>query len=161
MGGTGIAALDHLGLVVADAERSAKTFSDLAAIPAPAIRDNHAEGMRARDVRYRGEPIGGGTLAAWFTFDGASVNLMEPTGGHSPWREFLDAHGSGGCYLAFAVPDVPATLEALAALGYPTVQTGNTGGGDLTGDLRRDVDDDALAAGLKGDPTGDNHGNLQ
>ena len=129
MSGTGIGALDHLGLVVADAERSAEVLATVSGVPAPQIRDNHAEGMRARDVRYRGELIGGGTRAACFTLAGASVNLMQPSGGPSPWSEYLEADGPGGCYLAFAVPDVPATLEALAALGYPTVQTGNTGGG--------------------------------
>lgn len=103
----------------------------ISGVPAPQIRDNHAEGMRARDVRYRGELIGGGTPAAWCRLAGASVNLMQPSGGPSPWSDYLEANGPGGCYLAFAVPEVPCTLEALAALGYPTAQSGNTGGGNI------------------------------
>lgn len=129
MTATGIGALDHLGLVVADAPEAAGAFSALTGLPVPQIRDNHGEGMRARGVRYRGEPIGGGTHAAWFSLAAASVNLMAPNGGPSPWSDHLETLGPGGCYLAFAVSDSAATLEALAALGYPTVQTGRTGGG--------------------------------
>ena len=130
---TGIGALDHLGIVVAGAPESAGAFSALTGLPVPQIRDNHGEGMRARGVRYRGEPIGGGTHAAWFSLAGAGVNLMAPNGGPSPWSDHLEALGPGACYLAFAVSDSAATLEALDALGYPTVQTGRTGGGALYG----------------------------
>lgn len=130
---TGIGALDHLGIVVADAPESAGAFSALTGLPVPQIRDNHGEGMRARGVQYRGEPIGGGTYAAWFSLAGAGVNLMAPNGGPSPWSDHLETLGPGACYLAFSVSDSAATLEALAALGYPTVQTGRTGGGALYG----------------------------
>ncbi len=126
---TGIGALDHLGIVVADAPESAGAFSVLTGLPVPQIRDNHGEGMRARGVQYRGEPIGGGTHAAWFSLAGAGVNLMDPNGGPSPWSDHLETLGPGACYLAFAVSDSAAALEALAALGYPTVQTGRTGSG--------------------------------
>ena len=126
---TGIGALDHLGIVVADAPEAAGAFSALTGLPVPQIRDNHGEGMRARGVRYRGELIGGGTYAAWFSLAAASVNLMAPNGGPSPWSDHLDTLGPGPCYLAFAVSDSAATLDTLAALGYPTVQTGRTGGG--------------------------------
>ena len=126
---TGIGALDHLGIVVADAPQSAAAFAALTGLPSPQIRDNHGEGMRARGVRYRGAPIGGGTYAAWFSLAGAGVNLMAPNGGPSPWSDHLEALGAGPCYLAFAVSDPAATLEALDALGYPTVQTGTTGSG--------------------------------
>ena len=124
---TGIGALDHLGIVVANAPQSAAAFAALSGLPAPQIRDNHGEGMRARGVRYRGAPIGGGTYAAWFSLAGAGVNLMAPNGGPSPWSDHLETLGAGPCYLAFAVSDPAATLEALDALGYPTVQTGTTG----------------------------------
>ena len=126
---TGIGALEHFGIVVADAPQSAAAFAALSGLPIPQIRDNHGEGMRARGVRYRGEPIGGGTYAAWFSLAGAGVNLMAPNGGPSPWSDHLDTLGAGPCYLAFAVSDPAATLEALDALGYPTVQTGTTGNG--------------------------------
>ena len=129
MTATGIGALDHFGIVVAGAPQSAAAFAALSGLPAPQIRDNHGEGMRARGVRYRGEPIGGGTYAAWFSLAGAGVNLMAPNGGPSPWSDHLDTLGAGPCYLAFAVSDPAATLEALDALGYPTVQTGTTGNG--------------------------------
>ncbi|MYE45793.1 MAG: hypothetical protein F4X25_03375 [Chloroflexi bacterium] len=129
MTATGIGALDHLGIVVADAPEAAGAFAALSGLPAPQIRDNHGEGMRARGVQYRGEPIGGGTHAAWFSLAGAAVNLMAPNGGPSPWSDHLDTLGPGACYLAFSVSDSAATLEALDALGYPTVQTGRTGGG--------------------------------
>lgn len=133
MSGTAIGALDHFGIVVADAPESAGAFALLTGLPVPQIRDNHGDGMRERGVRYRGEPIGGGTYAAWFSLAGASVNLMAPNGGPSPWSDHLDTLGPGPCYLAFAVSDSAATLEALAALGYPTVQTGRTGGGAAYG----------------------------
>ena len=129
MTATGIGALDHLGIVVADAPKSAGAFSALSGLPVPQIRDNHGEGMRARGVQYRGEPIGGGTHAAWFSLAGAGVNLMAPNGGPSPWSDHLEALGPGACYLAFSVSDSAATLEALDTLGYPTVQTGRTGAG--------------------------------
>ena len=126
---TGIGALEHFGIVVAAAPQSAGAFAALTGLPTPQIRDNHGEGMRGRGVRYRGAPIGGGTYAAWFSLAGAGVNLMAPNGGPSPWSDHLDTLGAGPCYLAFAVSDPAATLEALDTLGYPTVQTGTTGNG--------------------------------
>ena len=113
--------------------RASGAVAALCGLPPPPIRDNRAEGMRARGVRYRGEPIGGGVRAARFALAGAGLNLLEPDGGPSPWGDWLAERGPGGCYLAFAVPDPPAALRALDASGFPTAQTGRTGGGAAYG----------------------------
>ena len=113
--------------------RAAAAVAALCGLPPPPIRDNRAEGMRARGVRYRGEPIGGGVRAARFALAGAGLNLLEPDGGPSPWSDWLAERGPGGCYLAFAAPDPAAALRGLAAIGFPAAQTGRTSGGAAYG----------------------------
>jgi hypothetical protein len=42
---------------------------------------------------------------------------MEPVGGSSPWRDFLDKYGEAAHHIAFDVPDVAAATEHLAKFG--------------------------------------------
>jgi methylmalonyl-CoA epimerase len=55
--------------------------------------------------------------------DGANsrVEILEPLPGDSPVARFLDKRGEGMHHICFVVPDIVATLRALAAAGYQLV----------------------------------------
>jgi len=45
-----------------------------------------------------------------------SLELIEPVGGPSTWREFLDTRGEGVHHIAFHVPDTEAEAKLAVAL---------------------------------------------
>ena len=125
--------LHHVGIVVQDLDRAAEAFSQLVGLPVPPAREYDPDGLRRRAVRYRGTPIEGGTRAVSFVLENVLVDLLEPVGGATPWRDSLDAHGPGVDHVAFVVDDVGRVLAELEARGYPTIQSGRTADGGRYG----------------------------
>ena len=125
--GLGTHVIDHAGIVVRDFDRATAAFARLLGRPVPPERGYDPDDLARRDVRFRGEPIGGGTRAATFLLDNIGLDFLEPVGGASPWREFLDRHGQGGDHVGVLVEDVERRLDGLAAEGYELMQTGRAG----------------------------------
>jgi catechol 2,3-dioxygenase-like lactoylglutathione lyase family enzyme len=104
--------LTHVGMVVHDIERSSKVFGDVLGVdvPPPTVA--------------RGVPIppsqGGGTMQVKLTNlvkNNIRIELIEPVGESSPWRDFLDTHGEGVHHLGFTVGDVSGAVEYLEDKG--------------------------------------------
>ncbi|MGB9863938.1 MAG: VOC family protein, partial [Candidatus Saccharicenans sp.] len=66
---------------------------------------------------------------AFFRLKNITIELIEPVGGPSTWREFLEQHGEGVHHLAFEVKGMEAKVKALAAMGLPLLQKGDYEGG--------------------------------
>ncbi len=120
----------QVGLVVRDIERSLEAYCRLFGVPIPEIGLTD-ELAKARTV-YRGQPTEARARLAFIDLGAVSLELIEPVGGPSTWREFLDAHGEGVHHIAFMVDDTPQAVEALAGQGLPAVQQGYYTGGMYT-----------------------------
>ena len=54
---------------------------------------------------------------AFFKVGQTKIELLEPTGPESPIAKFIEKRGEGIHHLAFAVPDLPASLAELQNAG--------------------------------------------
>lgn len=117
----------QVGLVVRDVEASAKRFAEVfgLAVPTPHLTD----GLDKTNMRHRGKPSEARAKLAFFNMGSLSLELIEPVGGPSTWKEFLDTKGEGVHHIAFEVPDSEAEERTLGGHGIPLVQKGDYTGG--------------------------------
>ena len=103
--------LNQVGIVVRDIEASSRVFGDVFGVEVPP------------PIISRGIPVPPGRGDAVevkrteFTRNNVTIELVEPVGGASPWREHLEAHGEGVHHLAFTVDDVGAAVAFLEDRG--------------------------------------------
>jgi methylmalonyl-CoA/ethylmalonyl-CoA epimerase len=50
---------------------------------------------------------------AFFHFDNISLELLEPVGGPSTWKEFLDSNGEGVHHIAFEIRDMDDRISSM------------------------------------------------
>ena len=110
--------MTQVAFVVPDIEAAVATYSELlgmdpAEIYTPPLRE-------ARE--YRGKPLPPevNLRVAMIELDNITLELIEPVGGPSVWKDVLDEQGGGATFhhLAFEVGDAGAAAEQLAEQGY-------------------------------------------
>jgi len=121
------AAITQVGIVVGDIERAAQTYADLFGVPVSQVRitEPPAKGR----WEYRGLPCRGRAKLAFFKSGSLSIELVEPVGGPTTWREFLEEHGQGVHHVAIHVEGIQKVLGALAQRGIHAIQSGDYKGG--------------------------------
>lgn len=93
--------LDHVAFAVEDLEQAIESYRS----------------------RYRVEPVyrevveQQGVEEAMIPVGGSHVQLLQPLGPDTPVGKFLARHGEGLHHIAYAVPDIEAALQHLAAQG--------------------------------------------
>ena len=121
----------QVGLVVRDIEASIKKYAALFGVEAPPIITTAPESEA--HTRYQGAPTEARAKLAFFKMgEQLSLELIEPIGGPSTWRDFLEQKGEGVHHLAFRVKGTDALTGELAAVGIPVVQQGDYTGGRYT-----------------------------
>jgi catechol 2,3-dioxygenase-like lactoylglutathione lyase family enzyme len=106
-------AVAHVGVVVRDVERAAREYADLFGVPVPVVRDVPAPPFpQGTTGDRRAHP-----RVAHLQLANTAIELLEPVGGSSPWRDHLDRYGESLHHIAFTVPDVPASVDALVKAG--------------------------------------------
>jgi methylmalonyl-CoA/ethylmalonyl-CoA epimerase len=120
----------QVGLIVRDIERSIETYSRVFGIPKPGIIVT--DGPEIAHTRFRGEPTDARAKLAFFEMGQVSLELIEPIGGPSTWREFLDEKGEGVHHIAFIVKDTDEVMRSLEGEGVGVVQQGDYTGGRYT-----------------------------
>jgi catechol 2,3-dioxygenase-like lactoylglutathione lyase family enzyme len=122
--------LCQVGLVVKDIEASARAWSAIFGLPVPnvIITDEYDKAH----TNYRGQPSFARAKLAFFQFGSMSIELIEPIGEPSTWKEALDAQGESVHHIAFMVENTPAVVKGLAEHGAPMVQQGHYTGGMYT-----------------------------
>lgn len=114
-------------MVVRDVAATAKRFADVFGLPVPSIHTT--DELAKTNMRYRGNPSEARAKLAFFNMGSLSLELIEPVGGPSTWKEFLDKKGEGVHHIAFEVPDTEAEGANLASRGIPLTQKGDYTGG--------------------------------
>lgn len=119
--------ISQIALVVKDIDKSRKAFASIFGMDVPPV---HTTAPAAEShIRYRGKPTQARAKLAFFKFDNITLELIEPIGKPSTWREALDANGESVHHIAFNIPDMDATIAALKKKGLPLVQRGDFTGG--------------------------------
>jgi methylmalonyl-CoA/ethylmalonyl-CoA epimerase len=127
-GPTAFNRLIHIGLVVRDMEQAIARLTALGIGPfTPRILPPENK------ETFRGKPfVPAEHVAIQITQIGnVELELIQPTAGESPHREFLDAKGEGIQHLGFLVDDLPAEIERLTGAGSSVMLTSEfpNGGG--------------------------------
>jgi methylmalonyl-CoA/ethylmalonyl-CoA epimerase len=133
----------QIGIVVRDIEKSSREFAELFGIPVPGwVLTDSVDKAR---TRFHGAPTPARAKLAFMRFGSLDIELIEPDGHPSTWREHLDTRGEGVHHVAFVVEGMGARVRELEARGHPLLQQGEYTGGryayvDTSGPLKTIVE---------------------
>ena len=128
--GLGTTVMCQVGLIVRDIERSSEAYSRVFGLPRPEVIVT--DGPEIAHTQFRGQPTDARAKLAFFDMGQVSLELIEPIGGPSTWREFLDERGEGVHHIAFTVEGTDEVVAFLAGTGIEVVQQGDYTGGRYT-----------------------------
>jgi methylmalonyl-CoA/ethylmalonyl-CoA epimerase len=121
------ATLCQIGFVARDAGRMARKLTEITGIPAP--EPILTDGFEKARTLYRGNPSQATAKLIFFNLGQVALEIIEPIGGPSTWREFLDKHGEGVHHIAFTVKSTKTAAGELSGFGIPPIQSGVFEGG--------------------------------
>jgi methylmalonyl-CoA/ethylmalonyl-CoA epimerase len=119
-------AFTQVALVVPDIEAAARAWAEALGLPVPEWHPTDPD--EGPGTRYRDRLTHAKAKLAFFQLGPVSIELIEPVGGPSTWKDALGA-GPVFHHVAFHVRDVAATAARLAGQGMETSQTGYFPGG--------------------------------
>ena len=117
----------QIGIVVRDVEESAKSYAEFFGVEVPKIIISETEDKAK--TRYYGKPTMARVRQAFFNFDNISIELLEPVGGPSTWKDFLDSKGEGFHHIAFEIKGMDDKIAQMQDRGIPLSQQGRWTGG--------------------------------
>jgi len=120
----------QVALVVRDIEAAAKRYADLFGVEVPEIFV--IPPPEEAKTTYRGNPTNTRAKLAVFDMGSLVLELTEPDGEPSSWKEFLETTGEGVHHIGFIVQDRDAVMKRFEELGIPVRQYGEYPGGSYT-----------------------------
>ena len=117
----------QVAIVVEDIDKASRAWAELLGVEQPEARLTAPE--EETHIRYRGESTNGRAKLAFFRTGQVSLELIQPVGGPSTWREFLDERGEGIHHIAFHIKGMDDVLVRLEGQGIDLVQRGDYKGG--------------------------------
>lgn len=124
LGSTTIA---QIAIVVRDIEEASKRWAEIFGMPVPNIIITQP-GEEVH-MTYRGQPSNAQAKLAFFNLGQVQLELIEPIGEPSTWKEALDQNGEAVHHIAFWVEDMQASVDFLKQHGIPMIQRGDMGEG--------------------------------
>jgi catechol 2,3-dioxygenase-like lactoylglutathione lyase family enzyme len=126
----GLKKVIQVAIVVRDIEATSKRWSEVLGMPVPPIQTTRP-GHEVK-VIYRGKPSEGQAKLTFFNLGQVVLELIEPVGEVTSWKEFLDKKGEGVQHLGFQVVDPDKALQALEKEGMPVLHKGRYDSDDGT-----------------------------
>ncbi len=117
----------QIGVVVKDIEKTSQAIADFFGMDKPEIIMTPSR-EKAKTV-FRGQPTEARAKLAFFQLGNLQLELIEPDGKPSTWKEFLDERGEGVHHLAFRITGMKEKIERLNKNGIPLIQSGEYPGG--------------------------------
>ena len=120
--GLGDRVLVQICIIVDDADKYARRYSELLGIPVPEV--HVTDGYSETEAKYFGEPTEAKARIYHWHFGNVGFELLQPLGGKSVWQDWLDEHGPSVHHVAFRVKDSQGVAREFARHGYPMTQQG-------------------------------------
>jgi methylmalonyl-CoA/ethylmalonyl-CoA epimerase len=120
----------QVGIWVRDIEAASKHWAAVLGMPVPAIRTTRP-GHEVKES-YRGKPSEGQVKLTFFELGQVVIELLQPVGEGTSWKEFLDKKGEGVQHLGFQVVDPAKAQATLEKQGYPVMHQGRYDSDDGT-----------------------------
>ena len=124
MDGIGTKEFMQICFVVRDAEKAMESFREIFGIEAGTLKQIPAP--EVSKTYYRGKEIRTATRYYVFKMGNLVIELTEPDEQDSVWKEVLDEHGEGLCYLGVMVGDSEKAVRFLEERGNPLIHSGGT-----------------------------------
>jgi catechol 2,3-dioxygenase-like lactoylglutathione lyase family enzyme len=118
----GMRKIVQVAMVCKDVAACSARWANVLGMPVPKItttRPGHEV-----QVMYRGKPSEGQAKLAFFQTGQTVIELIEPVGQGTSWKEGLDQNGEGVHHLGFQVEDLDKTIAAFEKEGMPVVHRG-------------------------------------
>jgi len=129
--GSGIRAIDQVAVVVRDLEAAMRHYAERVGIGPWSVYTYGPQRMPRMTFRGEERPY---VMKLALAFAGATMyELIESVEGPNIYEEFLAARGEGLHHLGYYVEEIDAEIEAMAAKGYPLLQSGRGFGVDGDG----------------------------
>lgn len=129
--GMGTNIIVQVGIIVKDIEKKLDSYVDVFGLkerPGVSLTD----GPDKAHTNYRGKTSEARAKLAFIHMGQVDIELIEPVGEPSTWKEFLDTHGEGVHHLAFFVKGTDKVVAYLEGKGIAKVQQGDYTGGMYT-----------------------------
>jgi len=114
--------ITQIGILVEDVEQSAKLFAAVFGMDVPKI--SLTDPVEVSKMKYNGKTSTAQAKLAFFKFENTTIELIEPVGGPSTWKECLDKNGPGVHHIAFDVKGMDDYIQLLDKKGAKLVQRG-------------------------------------
>jgi hypothetical protein len=118
----GLKSVIQIAIACRDIEATSKQWAAALGVDPPKVKLTRPG--REVNVVYRGRPSDGQIKMAVIRLGQVSLELMEPVGADTSWREFLESNGEGVQHIAFGVTDLEKTVKRFEGLGMPVVHRG-------------------------------------
>jgi len=117
----------QIGLVVKDIEKTSQAYADFLGIEVPQwfLTDK----VNKAHTEFKGSSTPAQAKLAFFQLNNITIELIEPVGGPSTWKEFLDTQGEGVHHIAFEIKGMDEKIKQLAAKDMFLIQKGDYEGG--------------------------------
>lgn len=123
----GTTTVTQVGIIVQDIEAKARAWSDILGLPLPEIIVTDT--FELARTEYQGQPTTAQAKLAFFHLGQVDLELIEPIGEPSTWKDQLNQHGSSLHHIAFQIKGMSEKIAYLDAKGVPLVQRGEYTGG--------------------------------
>jgi methylmalonyl-CoA/ethylmalonyl-CoA epimerase len=112
----------QIAIVVRDVEKYAKSYAEFFGVEVPKVIISETEDKAK--TRYHGRPTKARVKQTFFHFDNITLELLEPVGGPSTWKEFLDSNGEGFHHIAFEIKGMDDQIAEMQGRGVTLIQQG-------------------------------------
>ncbi|MFC7681066.1 VOC family protein [Paenibacillus sp. GCM10028914] len=123
----GTRTITQIGILVNDIEKTTQAYADFFGIDKPSWF--WTDTVDKAQTEYRGESSVARAKLAFFDMGSLQLELIEPDGHPSTWRDHLDQHGEGVHHIAFVVDGMKEKVDSLEKSGMPLIQKGEYTGG--------------------------------
>lgn len=123
----GTTTVTQVGIIVADIEAKAKAWADLLDMPVPEIQMTGT--VDIAETKYEGAPTSARAKLAFFHLGQVDLELIEPVGSPSTWKDQLDQHGESLHHIAFVINGMQKIVANLDTKGMSLIQSGEYTGG--------------------------------
>jgi catechol 2,3-dioxygenase-like lactoylglutathione lyase family enzyme len=123
----GTTTVTQVGIIVRDVEATARAWSEILGLPMPEI--SITDTVELAQTEYQGKRSTARAKQAFFHMGQLDIELIEPIGAPSAWKDQLDQHGDSLHHIAFGVRGMKDKVAYLASKGIPLVQRGEYTGG--------------------------------
>jgi methylmalonyl-CoA/ethylmalonyl-CoA epimerase len=119
--------ITQVGIIVKDIEARASAWADILGLPVPEIRVTDT--VDIAQTEYQGKPSTAQAKLAFFHLGQVDVELIEPIGEPSTWKDQLDNHGDSLHHIAFQIKGMRDKLAFLDSKGVSLIQRAEYRGG--------------------------------